>query len=158
LQRGRQPPSALCQVQVNTPTLACRESSVQLSTKLPPGLARVLQAAEMIPGLNCARNSLSESQSASQDGGFSGCCMRKPLILKGVQRVFVLWTMDRDKNGHDGRNGQEWTAEWTMDDGRWTMDNGRWTEIMYLSGLIPTSPIRLIRPIYLIRSIRRRNQ
>jgi hypothetical protein len=30
--------------------------------------------------------------------------------------------MDRDKNGHDGRNGQEWTAEWTMDNGRWTMD------------------------------------
>ena len=52
--------------------------------------------------------------------------------------------MDRDKNGHDGLNGQEWTAEWTM-------DNGRWTEIMYLSGLIPTSPIR---PIYLIRLIR----
>jgi len=25
-----------------------------------------------------------------------------------------------DKNGHDGRNGQEWTAEWAMDDGRWT--------------------------------------
>jgi hypothetical protein len=23
--------------------------------------------------------------------------------------------MDRDKNGHDGLNGQEWTAEWTMD-------------------------------------------
>jgi len=35
--------------------------------------------------------------------------------------------MDRDKNGHDGRNGQEWTAEWTMDNGQWTMDNGRWT-------------------------------
>ena len=36
-----------------------------------------------------------------------------------------------DKNGHDGRNGQEWTAEWTMDNGReWTMDDGRWTEIM----------------------------
>jgi hypothetical protein len=35
--------------------------------------------------------------------------------------------MDRDKNGHDGLNGQEWTAEWTMDDGRWTMDDGRWT-------------------------------
>jgi len=37
--------------------------------------------------------------------------------------VFVkdfLWTMDRDRNGQDGRNGQEWTAEWTMDDGRWT--------------------------------------
>jgi hypothetical protein len=33
-----------------------------------------------------------------------------------------LWTMDRDKNGHDGLNGQEWTAEWTMDNGRWTMD------------------------------------
>jgi hypothetical protein len=31
-----------------------------------------------------------------------------------------LWTMDRDRNGHDGPNGQEWTAEWTMDDGRWT--------------------------------------
>jgi hypothetical protein len=29
-----------------------------------------------------------------------------------------LWTMDRDKNGHDGLNGQEWTAEWTMDDGQ----------------------------------------
>jgi len=70
-----------------------------------------------------------------------------------------LWTMDRDKNGHDGLNGQEWTAEWTMDNGQWTMDNGQWTmdngqwtmdngqwtEIMYLSGLIPTSPIRLIR-------------
>jgi hypothetical protein len=26
-----------------------------------------------------------------------------------------LWTMDRDRNGHDGPNGQEWTAEWTMD-------------------------------------------
>jgi hypothetical protein len=38
-----------------------------------------------------------------------------------------LWTMDRDKNGHDGLNGQEWTAEWTMDNGRWTMDDGRWT-------------------------------
>jgi hypothetical protein len=76
-----------------------------------------------------------------------------------------LWTMDRDKNGHDGLNGQEWTAEWTMDDGQWTMDNGRWTmdngqwtmddgrwtEIMSrLSGLIPTSPIRPIRPIRLI--------
>ena len=45
--------------------------------------------------------------------------------------------MDRDRNGHDGRNGQEWTAEWTMDNGQWTMDNGRWTEIMSrLSGLI----------------------
>jgi hypothetical protein len=30
--------------------------------------------------------------------------------------------MDRDKDGHDGLNGQEWTAEWTMDNGRWTMD------------------------------------
>jgi hypothetical protein len=31
-----------------------------------------------------------------------------------------------DKNGHDGQNGQEWTAEWTMDNGReWTMDNGQ---------------------------------
>jgi hypothetical protein len=37
------------------------------------------------------------------------------------------WTMDRDKNGHDGLNGQEWTAEWTMDNGQWTMDDGRWT-------------------------------
>jgi hypothetical protein len=36
-----------------------------------------------------------------------------------------LWTMDRDKNGHDGLNGQEWTAEWTMDNGRWTMDDGQ---------------------------------
>jgi len=35
--------------------------------------------------------------------------------------------MDRDKNGHDGLNGQEWTAEWTMDNGQWTMDNGQWT-------------------------------
>jgi hypothetical protein len=26
-----------------------------------------------------------------------------------------LWTMDRDRNGHDGPNGQEWTTEWTMD-------------------------------------------
>ena len=35
------------------------------------------------------------------------------------------WTMDRDKNGHDGRNGQEWTAEWTMDDGQeWTRTAG----------------------------------
>jgi hypothetical protein len=33
-----------------------------------------------------------------------------------------LWTMDRDRNGHDGPNGQEWTTEWTMDDGQWTMD------------------------------------
>jgi hypothetical protein len=33
-----------------------------------------------------------------------------------------LWTMDRDKNGHDGLNGQGWTAEWTMDNGQWTMD------------------------------------
>jgi hypothetical protein len=63
-----------------------------------------------------------------------------------------LWTMDRDKNGHDGLNGQEWTAEWTMDDGL----NGQWTEIMSrLTGLIPTSPIRLIRRI---RPIRRRKQ
>ena len=23
--------------------------------------------------------------------------------------------MDRDRNGRDGPNGQEWTAEWTMD-------------------------------------------
>ena len=30
------------------------------------------------------------------------------------------WTMDRDRNGHDGQNEQEWTAEWTMDDRRWT--------------------------------------
>jgi hypothetical protein len=29
------------------------------------------------------------------------------------------WTMDRDKNGQDGRNGQEWIAEWTAE---WTMD------------------------------------
>jgi len=36
-----------------------------------------------------------------------------------------LWTMDRDRNGHDGRNGHEWTAEWTIDDRRWTMDNGQ---------------------------------
>jgi hypothetical protein len=34
-----------------------------------------------------------------------------------------LWTMDRDRNGQDGRNGQKWTAEWTMDNGRWTMDS-----------------------------------
>jgi hypothetical protein len=50
-----------------------------------------------------------------------------------------LWTMDRDRNGHDGRNGQEWTAEWTMDNGQgqgqewtrwteWTMDNGQGQE------------------------------
>ena len=57
-----------------------------------------------------------------------------------VFQTDFLWTMDRDKNGHDGLNGQEWTDEWTM-------DNGQWTEIMYLSGLIPTSPIRPIRPI-----------
>ena len=49
-------------------------------------------------------------------------------------------TMDgMDKNGL--LNGQ-----WTMDNGRWTMDDGRWTEIMYLSGLIPTSPIRSTDP------------
>jgi hypothetical protein len=30
--------------------------------------------------------------------------------------------MDRDKDGHDGLNGQEWAAKWTMDNGRWTMD------------------------------------
>jgi len=30
--------------------------------------------------------------------------------------------MDRDRNGHDGPNGQEWTAKWTMDNGQWTMD------------------------------------
>jgi len=42
-------------------------------------------------------------------------------------------TMDEmDKNGL--LNGQEWTAEWTMDNGQWTMDNGqgqewtRWTK------------------------------
>ena len=35
--------------------------------------------------------------------------------------------MDRDRQGHDGRNGQEWTVEWTMDNGQWTMDNGQWT-------------------------------
>ena len=30
-----------------------------------------------------------------------------------------------DKNGHDGRNGQEWTAEWTMDNGQeWTRTAG----------------------------------
>jgi len=29
------------------------------------------------------------------------------------------WTMDR--NGHHGRDGQEWTTEWTMDNGQeWT--------------------------------------
>jgi hypothetical protein len=44
-----------------------------------------------------------------------------PQITHFLGRDF-LWTMDRDKNGHDGLNGQEWTAEWTMDDGQWTMD------------------------------------
>ena len=30
-----------------------------------------------------------------------------------------------DRNGHDGRNRQEWTAEWTMDDGQeWTRTAG----------------------------------
>jgi hypothetical protein len=64
-----------------------------------------------------------------------------------------LWTMDRDRNGHDGRNGQEWTAEWTM-------DYGQWTEIMsrpYRANP-NTSPIRLIRPIRPIRLIRLKNQ
>jgi len=40
------------------------------------------------------------------------------------------WTMDRDRDrdrDRNGRNGQEWTAEWTMDNGQWTMDNGQWT-------------------------------
>jgi hypothetical protein len=33
--------------------------------------------------------------------------------------------MDRDTNGHDGLKGQEWTAEWTMDDGQeWTRTAG----------------------------------
>jgi hypothetical protein len=28
----------------------------------------------------------------------------------------LLWTMDRDKNGQNGRDGQEWTeVEWTRD-------------------------------------------
>jgi len=57
---------------------------------------------------------------------------------KPVQDIFVLlslkifffgkdflWTMDRDRNGDDGLNGQEWTAEGTMDDGRWTMNDGQ---------------------------------
>ena len=29
--------------------------------------------------------------------------------------------MDRDKNGHDGLNGQEWTADGLLN-GQWTMD------------------------------------
>jgi hypothetical protein len=38
-----------------------------------------------------------------------------------------------DKNGHDGRNGQEWTAEWTMDNGqKWTMDrNGHVQQVTF---------------------------
>jgi hypothetical protein len=43
--------------------------------------------------------------------------------------------------------------------GQWTMDDGQWTEIMSrLSGLIPTSPIRPIYLIRLIRQICRRKQ
>jgi len=46
----------------------------------------------------------------------------KKFVLLSLKIFFFvkdfLWTMDRDKNGHDGQNGQEWTAEWTMDDGQ----------------------------------------
>jgi len=46
--------------------------------------------------------------------------------MDGIDKNGLLngqWTMDR--NGHDGRNRQEWTAEWTMDDGQeWTRTAG----------------------------------
>mgnify|MGYP007011701578 CR=1 FL=1 len=43
--------------------------------------------------------------------------------------------MDRDRNGHDGRNKQEWTAEWTMDDG--TMDRDRNGHVQQVTLFVP---------------------
>ncbi len=55
--------------------------------------------------------------------------------------------MDRDENGHDGLNGQEWTAEWTMDDGQWTMNRDYVAPFRANPNIAdPTDPTDLLDP------------